>query len=259
MFRISMPTHRTATVTAAATTRVEQRLLTNPTTLERPHAKQRKLFSAALAATDEFLEKFVEVVEEAVNPHDEHALTQFFATICKDNVIRNKLPKYAAGTGFAKTLQALVTLSATATQTCTSGMAAAAQAVQYSAAPCTPDDTNGATTAARNMPITGHNGENGTGTEVAGSTAPNTGETPSATRADTSADTAATVTANATNVATTPPTRLDHTSPLPRVPHARQYARSPDFPHVAPWTPAATAKFLQTPSFRRNYAVKLHA
>ena len=148
----------------------------------------------------------MEVVEEAVNPHDEHALNQFLATMCKYNVIRNKLPKYAAGTGFAKTLQALVTLWTTATQTCTPGMTAAAQAVQYPAAPCTSGNTNGATTAACNTHIAGHNGEAGTETEAAGSTAPNSGKTPSATRADINADTAATVTvtANATNIPTTP-------------------------------------------------------
>ncbi len=79
-----------------------------------------------LSAADDFLDTVVAAIEDMVDPHNERSLSQFFDKMDRDNVIKNKLPKYAADTRFAKTLKALATLSIAATKACTTEMATAA-------------------------------------------------------------------------------------------------------------------------------------
>ncbi len=86
----------------------------------------RKTFTGILATTDAFVDDLVSAIETVTNPHNEKQLTELFRTMAKDNVIRSKLPRYAAGTGFAKMLSALQTLSHIATKACTPEIAQAA-------------------------------------------------------------------------------------------------------------------------------------
>ncbi len=98
---------------------------------------ERQCFVAALQAVDRFLDEFVTAIEGAVDPHNPQAMARFIGRMTRDNVVRNALPKYAAGTGFAKTWRAMALLSNAATNTCTREMATAAhRALQYS------DDTH---------------------------------------------------------------------------------------------------------------------
>lgn len=76
-----------------------------------------------LDTVDNFMEEFVTAVEEVENPHDRKDLHRVIRQMSQNNLIRAKLPRYAAGTGFGKMITALSALSRTATAACTPQMA----------------------------------------------------------------------------------------------------------------------------------------
>ena len=84
--------------------------------------KERECYSKLLSVIDTFLDLAVTAIEDVVNPHNQLDLLTIFRMMTKDNMVKNSLPKYAAGTGFAKTLNALATLSVAAANTCTAEM-----------------------------------------------------------------------------------------------------------------------------------------
>lgn len=87
---------------------------------------ERERFSVVLTAADLLIDTMATALEVFVDPHNEKALSAFFAKMAKGNITKKHLLKYAAGTGFAKALKALATISRTATNTCTREMATAA-------------------------------------------------------------------------------------------------------------------------------------
>ena len=93
--------------------------------------------------------------------------------MCKDNVIRNQLPKYVTGTEFVNTLNALATFSAIVTETSTPGIAVAAQSIQYPTITNASDRRNSALTVTQGQSITGSNDETRTGADAVGATPPN--------------------------------------------------------------------------------------
>ena len=88
----------------------------------------RRMYADILDTADGFLDNFVAKIETLIDPHNTRALTTLIRKMSKDNVMKSKPPRYAAGTGFAKMLTALNTLSRVATDTCSPEIAAAVNA-----------------------------------------------------------------------------------------------------------------------------------
>ena len=91
-----------------------QDVLKAPAPPPHSHKSNREGYLVILSTVDRFINTAIATIENHVDPHDKRALTTFFLKMARDNVVKSNLPKYAAGTGFAKTLNALTTLSAAA-------------------------------------------------------------------------------------------------------------------------------------------------
>ena len=111
-------------------------------TLNQTKANTHTVHAQILRVADEFIDTFVSAMETVIDPHDERALTNLILEMSKDNVTKAKLPRYAAGTTFAKILKALGTFSQAATSTCTPGMARAANYTRGDNANNTNEDNN---------------------------------------------------------------------------------------------------------------------
>ena len=79
----------------------------HPTNSIQHNHTERQAFLDILSTIVTFLNNAISTIEQHVDPHDERALTAFFSRMAKENVVKCNLPKYAAGTGLAKTLNAL--------------------------------------------------------------------------------------------------------------------------------------------------------
>ncbi len=105
-------------------------------------------------------------------------MTPLFARMTRDNVVKNHLPKFAAGTRFARTLRALATLSHAATEGCVQEMAIAAHNLHKTSAAHNNADTDTENADAENPNNTTHSSNAATNSDDQRPDAPNAPNAP---------------------------------------------------------------------------------
>ncbi len=87
---------------------------------------KRKQYLRIIHTIETFMADLVTAIEPLTGPHEEHQLTTLLHTMAEDPAVKNRLSLFAAGTGFAKTSNGLITLSQLAIRQCTPALTSAA-------------------------------------------------------------------------------------------------------------------------------------